>query len=142
MTSNRGQVPRAPRWREGLDVSLNTEGADGGAAHRQDWALRQRRGRGAIWLCTQVCVHTNAGTATRAHNRSSENKHVTQSHTYSGSSDNAIRDSLMILEGEVCGRPFDGLSFPLLLPQSLSQTEAEQGRRRARKSGGERESIH
>lgn len=55
VTSNRGQLPRAPRWRGGLDVLLNMEGLMAGRPNGNTGPRARGRGR-----TRHTCRHTHS----------------------------------------------------------------------------------
>lgn len=120
VTSNRGQLQRALRCRGAWTPCSIWKGWWWGGPTAESGPVPKER-RGTYWL--HVCGHTHktqtdAMTQARLKNTHWQNN----AHGQGRNSNNAIRDSLMILEDKVCGRP---LIFPLFLflPQSLLQNK-------------------
>lgn len=128
-----------------LDVLLNMKGLMAGRPNGST-GPRARGRQGTYWLHVHayVCTHTckrGAGTKTHSHSNKDKkrNTHTDKiTHAHGRNSNNAIRDSLMILEGRVCGLP---LIFPLslLIPQSLLQRKKPS--RAAREQGRQTERV-
>lgn len=143
VTSNRGQLPHAPCWRGAwTSCSIWKGWWQGGPTASPGPAPEGGKARTGY-------MHTHACARTKESHRHEDTQSLKQgwkkkktrtdkiTHAHGRNSNNAIRDSLMILEGRVCGLP---LIFPLslLIPQSLLQrkkpnrAEREQGRQRER----------
>lgn len=123
MTSNRGQLPHAPRWRGAWTSCAIWKGL----MARRPRGSTGPRARGRHWLHARACVYKFKrytvqsgdlwGKKTHTHIHTGVKK-IT--HMHGRNSNNAIRDSLMIFEGRVCGLSLI-FPLPLLIPQSLLQ---------------------